>query len=663
MSDITLTLPDNSEMQVPQGTTALEVAQQIGPRLAKAAVAAKVNGEITDLQMPLQESAELTILTFSDREGKDVYWHSTAHVMADAVLRVFPHAKITIGPAIEEGFYYDFHMDRPFNEDDLEKIEAEMADIIAADMPFTCEQITAAEAVEHWKGRDNAYKVELAADIVAAETDQDAPRGHDAIQEFVDANSGHYDRVMVTHYTHGEFTDLCRGPHLPSTGRIKAFKLTSVAGAYWRGTELNPMLQRIYGISFPDKKMLQEYLDRMEEAKRRDHRVLGRELDLFSFFEEAGAGLPYYHPRGAMLRQLVTDFCISEHLKRGYQLLRTPHLIKSGIWYTSGHAQQGYPMYYTDIEGQSYGIKPMNCPGHLLIFRSRTRSYRDLPIRYFELGTVYRHERSGVLHGLMRVRGFTQDDAHIFCTPEQLQEEIIGVIDFAAHMLNVFGFDEYRMYLSTRPEKSVGTDEQWRRGTDALVEAMHAHNIEYDVDEGGGAFYGPKIDIKVKDAIGRLWQCATIQCDFTQPERFDINYVGEDGQEHRPVMIHRVVLAGIERFLGVIIENYAGAFPLWLAPVQVVVLPIADRHLNYAKQVASELVAEGFRVEVDSDSATLSAKIRRAELQKYPYMLVVGDKEQQQGQVAVRDREQGDLGPGDLADFMQRLQAESVPGR
>ncbi len=662
MSELTLVLPDNSEMKVPQGTTPLEVAEQIGPGLAKAALAAKVDGQITDLQKPLQQDAEFAILTFDDPEGKAVYWHSTAHVMADAVLRVFPQAKLTIGPAIEEGFYYDFHMDRPFNEEDLEQIEAEMAGIIAQDVVFTCAEMTAAQAVEYWEGRDNRYKVELVADIVAAESDQEPPRGQATVDEFMDANAELFESVVVTQYTHGDFIDMCRGPHLPSTGRIKAFKLISVAGAYWRGTELNPMLQRIYGISFPDKKLLQEYLDRMEEAKRRDHRVLGRELELFTFFEEAGAGLPYYHPKGAMLRQLVTDFSVREHLKRGYQLLRTPHLIKADIWHTSGHAQQGYPMYYTDIEGQSYGIKPMNCPGHLLIYGSHTRSYRDLPIRYFELGTVYRHERSGVLHGLMRVRGFTQDDAHIFCTPQQLQDEIIGVIDFATYMLGVFGFDEYEVYLSTRPEKSVGTDEQWERGTQALIEALHAHNIEYDVDEGGGAFYGPKIDIKVKDAIGRLWQCPTIQCDFTQPERFDLTYVGEDGQEHRPVMIHRVVLAGIERFLGIIIENYGGAFPVWLAPVQVVVLPITDRNLDYAAEVVERLSAEGFRVEADTGAATLSAKIRNAELQKYPYMLVVGDREQQQGQVAVRDREAGDVGPQDLAAFIAKLKAEDRPG-
>ena len=662
MSEITITLPDDSKIQVPQGTTPLQVAEGIGARLAKAAVAAKIDGVLTDLHEPLERDVSLTLLTFDDDEGKHVYWHSASHIMADAVQRVFPHAKLTIGPAIEEGFYYDFHMDRPFTDDDIAKIEQQMAEIIAADEPFTCEELSAAEAVEFWKSRGNEYKVELTTDIVATETGHQPPRGHDAIQQFMDSHSSDYTQVEVSHYSHGQFTDLCRGPHLPSTGRIGAFKLTSVAGAYWRGTELNPMLQRIYGVAFPDRKALAGYLERMEEARRRDHRILGRDLDLFGFFEEAGAGLPYYHPRGAMLRHLVTDFAVREHLKRGYQLIRTPHLIKSEVWHTSGHAQQAYPMYYTEIDGHSYGIKPMNCPGHLLIYGSRTRSYRDLPMRYFELGTVYRHERSGVLHGLLRVRGFTQDDAHIFCTPEQLQDEIISVIEFASYMLSVFGFNEYRTYLSTRPEKSVGSDEQWERATQALVDAMDAHDIEFEVDEGGGAFYGPKIDIKVKDAIGRLWQCATIQCDFTQPERFDITYVGEDGQEHRPVMIHRVVLAGIERFLGIVIENYAGAFPVWLAPVQVMVLPITERHHDYAAQVVEKLLAEGFRAEADTAASTLGARIRHAEMQKYPYMLVVGDRDQEPGQVAVRHRDEGDLGPQPLDEFILRLREEDRPG-
>ena len=466
---------------------------------------------------------------------------------------------------------------------------------------------------------------------------------------------------VVSIYRHGDFVDLCTGPHLPSTGRIKVFKLLSVAGAYWRGDENNKMLQRIYGTAYPDKQMLEEHLHRIAEAERRDHRKLGRELNLFAMYEETGAGLVYYHPRGAMLWHLVTDFVTREHLRRGYDLVVTPHLVKAGMWETSGHAQQDYPMYYTEIDGQSYGIKPMNCPGHLMIYRSHTHSYRDLPIRYFELGTVYRHEKSGVLHGLLRVRGFTQDDAHIFCTPEQLTDEITGVIEFAQDMLGVFGFEEYEVYLSTRPEKSIGAEEVWERATEALVEALEANDLTYRVDEGGGAFYGPKIDIKIKDAIGRLWQAATIQCDFNLPERFDLTYVGEDGQEHRPALVHRVVLAGIERFLGALIEQCAGEFPMWIAPLQVKILPVADRHQEYAEQVAHRLRCEDLRVEVDTASGTLGSKIRDAESEKVPYMLIVGDKEVEQGTVAVRKRGEGDLGPRPLEQFIEEVMPETGP--
>jgi threonyl-tRNA synthetase len=555
--------------------------------------------------------------------------------MAQAVVRLFPEAQPTIGPPIAEGFYYDFDVAKPFSDDDLVAIEAEMQKIVAADLPFERKEVCAEEAKALFAG--NPYKVELIEGL-----------GEEA--------------VSITLYTDGEFVDLCRGPHVPSTGRIGAFKLTSVAGAYWHGDEKLPMLSRIYGTSFPDKKALAEHLERIEEAKRRDHRILGRDLDLFSFHEEAGAGLVYYHPRGATLRRVIEDLSIKEHLKRGYEIVQTPHLIKADIWQTSGHAQQGYPMYYTEIDEQSYGIKPMNCPGHILIYKTKTRSYRDLPIRYFELGTVYRHELSGVLHGLLRVRGFTQDDAHIFCTFEQLEAEIIGVIDFAKFMLKTFGFEEFKVFLSTRPEKSIGSAEIWEQATAALVKALADNGMEYEVDEGGGAFYGPKIDIKIKDALGRLWQGPTIQCDFTQPDNFDVNYIGEDGQEHRVCMVHRVVLAGIERFLALVIENYGGAFPVWLSPVQVMVLPIADRHQEYAKQVRDRLFAEGFRVEADLASSTLGSKIRAAEMQKYPYMLVVGDKEMEAGAVAVRHREEGDLGPRPLEEFVARLKAEATAG-
>lgn len=638
MAPITLTLPDKSSLKVQPGTTAQQVAEMIGPRLAQDAIAAKLNGEVVDLTTPLMEDGDFAILTFDDPEGQQVYRHSTAHVMADAVLRLFPEAKPTIGPAIEDGFYYDFDVPEPFTEGDMSRIEAQMQQIIDADMPFVRKAVSAQQAREFFSEQDNSYKVEMIDELERASEEP------------------------ITLYEHGEFVDLCRGPHLPSTGKISAFKLLSVAGAYWRGNEANPMLQRIYGTSYPDKKMLQDHIHRLEEAKEHDHRKLGRELELFSFFEEAGAGLVYYPPYGAMLRQIVCDFTLQEHLQRGYQLVRTPHLIKSDIWETSGHAQQDYPMYYTNVGGQSYGIKPMNCPGHILIYKSKTRSYRDLPIRYFELGTVYRHERGGVLHGLMRVRGFTQDDAHIFCTPDQLTDEITGVIRFAQDILKAFGFEEYSVYLSTRPPKAMGSDEVWERATQALTDALEATGMEYQLKPGEGAFYGPKIDISIQDALGRLWQGPTIQCDFNMPERFDVTYIGEDGQPHRVVMVHRVVLAGIERFLGVLIEHYGGNFPVWLAPVQVKVLPITDRNLEYANQVATELHQQGFRVETDKAAATLQAKIRDAELMKIPYMLVVGDREQQSGQVAVRSREEGDLGPQSFDEFVQCLAKEATPG-
>ena len=635
MSDqIKLTLPDGAVIEVPRGTTALESAEQIGPRLAKAAVAAEIDGQVIDLMRPIDGDADFAVLTFDSEEGRHVYWHSASHVMADAVMQLFPDAKPTIGPAIDDGFYYDFDVPEAFTEDDLRAIEAKMQEIIAADTPFVRREVPKPEALDLFEQRQNAYKLELIEDIPGD---------------------------IVSLYEHDGFVDLCAGPHVPSTGRIANVKLLSVAGAYWRGSEANKMLSRIYGTAYPKKEQLEEHLHRMEEAARRDHRRLGRELDLFSFHEEAGAGLVHYHPRGAMLRELITAFVTREHLRRGYELVGTPHLVKAEMWETSGHAQQQYPMYYTEIEGQSYGIKPMNCPGHIMIYKTHTRSYRDLPNRYFELGTVYRHEKSGVLHGLLRVRGFTQDDAHIFCTMEQLTDEITGVIRFAEDMLRVFGFDEYEVFLSTRPEKSMGSEPVWEQATAALIGAMEANDITWEVDEGGGAFYGPKIDIKIKDALGRLWQGPTIQCDFNLPERFDLTYVGPDGQEHRPAMVHRVVLAGIERFMGVLIEQWAGEFPMWFAPLQVKLLPINDRNVEYAEAVACSLRAEDMRVEVDTESGTLGNKIRQAELEKVPYILVVGDREQEAGQVAVRKRGEGDLGPTGVADFIESVRDEMEP--
>ncbi|MBC7287147.1 MAG: threonine--tRNA ligase, partial [Armatimonadetes bacterium] len=565
---------------------------------------------------------------------RDIYWHSTAHIMAAAVVRLFPKAKPTIGPPIEDGFYYDFDVDVTFTDEDLRRIEEEMKKIIAADEPFVRQEVPRQEARRVFEEQGNKYKVEL-------------------IDELPDET--------VSLYRTGDFVDLCRGPHIPSSGKVRVLKLLSIAGAYWRGDERNPMLQRIYGVSYPTQQQLDEHLRRLEEAQRRDHRRLGRELDLFSFHEEAGPGLVYYHPNGAMLRQLICDFALREHLRRGYKLVRTPHLIRASVWETSGHIQKGYPMYFTEVEGQRYGIKPMNCPGHILIYKTRTRSYRDLPLRFFELGTVYRHERSGVLHGLLRVRGFTQDDAHIFCTPDQLEDEIIGVLDFARYMLRVFGFEEYDIYLSTRPEQYLGTEEIWDHAEGALASALDRVGLKYQIDPGEGVFYGPKIDVKLRDALGRPWQGPTIQCDFNLPERFDLTYVGPDGKMHRPVVIHRVVLAGIERFLGAYIEHTAGNFPVWLAPVQAKVLPIADRHNDYARYVLDQLLSRDFRAELDDSSATLGHKIRDAELLKIPYMLVVGDREQQSESVAVRSRDEGDLGPMPLADFLARMEAENKP--
>jgi len=590
MSDqIKLTLPDGAVIEVPRGTTALAAAEQIGPRLAKAAVAARLDGRLVDLGHPVEADAAFAVLTFDSEEGQHVYWHSASHIMADAVMQLFPEAKPTIGPAIADGFYYDFDVDEPFTEDDLRAIEAKMQEIIEADTPFVRREVAKDEALGIFERRQNAYKLEL-------------------IEEIPDE--------VVSLYEHNGFVDLCAGPHVPSTGRIRNVKLLSVAGAYWRGSETNRMLQRIYGTAYPKAEQLEEHLHRIAEAERRDHRRLGRELDLFSFHEEAGAGLVYYHPRGAMLRQLITDFVTREHLRRGYELVTTPHLVRSNLWEVSGHAQQQYPMYYTDID---------------------------------------------VLHGLMRVRGFTQDDAHIFCTMEQLTAEIVGVIRFADDMLRVFGFDQYEVFLSTRPEKSIGADAVWEEATAALVAAMEANDITYEVDEGGGAFYGPKIDIKIKDALGRLWQGPTIQCDFNLPERFDLTYIGPDGQEHRPAMVHRVVLAGIERFMGVLIEQWAGEFPLWLAPVQIKLLPINDRNLEYAEAVACALRATDLRVEVDTESGTLGNKIRQSELEKVPYILVVGDREQEANQVAVRKRGEGDLGAMPVEQFLASISEEREP--
>jgi len=552
--------------------------------------------------------------------------------MAQAVKRLFPGVKLAIGPAIEDGFYYDFDSTRPFLEEDLAKIEAEMAKIIKENYKFEKSVLERKEALKLFAKMVEPYKVEL-------------------IEEIPDNE--------VTIYKDGDFVDLCRGPHIASTGQVKVFKLLSIAGAYWRGDEKNRMLQRIYGTAFETKAELDAYITRLEEAKKRDHRKLGKELDLFMMDEKAGAGLVIYQPNGALLRTIIEDWEKKEHLKRGYQFVIGPHMLKSDIWIESGH--YGYykeNMYIFQVEGQEYAIKPMNCPAHILIYRSKTRSYKDLPIRYFELGSVYRHEKSGVLHGLLRVRGFTQDDAHIFCLREQAVDEIKGVIDFVMYALKIFGFKDLEIELSTKPDKYIGSDEDWLHATKALEDALKSKGLSYNVHEGEGAFYGPKIDIRLKDALGRAWQCATIQCDFALPQRFKLSYVGQDGKEYTPIMLHRVILGSMERFLGALIEHYGGAFPVWLSPVQAVIIPIADEHKGYAEKIAEKLRGNDIRAEIDDRNARMQHKIRDAEVKKIPYMLIVGGKEAQAESVSVRERSKGDLGPMKLAEFIGKIADE-----
>jgi len=599
--------------------------------LAKQAIAGKIDGQTVDLNYPLSSDCHLEIITFDSPEGKNILRHSASHIMAQAVKELFPNAKLAIGPAIEDGFYYDFDLDTTLSPDDLVRIEERMQEIVECNLSFEHRVITKREAIDFFKGLNEPYKIELI-EAIPDET--------------------------VSLYQQGDFVDLCRGPHILATRRLKAFKLLSIAGAYWRGDEKNKMLQRIYGTAFDSSKDLKGYLNRLEEAKKRDHRRLGKDLDLYSIQDEAGAGFVIYHPHGGILRSILEEFERKEHLKRGYQIVYGPQLLKMDLWKKSGHYDNyRQNMYSTEIDGQEYGIKPMNCLSHMLIYRSAIRSYRDLPIRYFELGTVFRHEKSGVLHGLMRVRSFTQDDAHILCTPEQLNEEIQNVLNFVAEIMGIFGF-EFEMELSTRPEQSIGSDEDWDRATQALELAMKSKGMDYQINEGDGAFYGPKIDIKLRDALGRMWQCATIQCDFTLPERFDLTYIDSQGQRQRPVMLHRVILGSVERFIGVLIEHFAGAFPLWLSPVQVKVITITERHNEYAENIKKELQKKDIRVESDVRNEKIGLKIREAQLQKIPYMVVIGDKEIAEEKINVRRRDGHQLGTLDLLDFIQQLQTE-----
>ncbi len=603
-------------------------------------VAARVAGAVTDLRLTLAELGTAPIEVepvFSDTpDGLEVYRHTTSHVMAQAVKSLFPDVKVTIGPAIEDGFYYDFDSPRPFTPEDLEAIEGRMKEIIKENLPITREAVSRDEAIKMFSGMGESYKVELIEDL---------------------------DAETVTLYRQGDFVDLCRGPHLFSTGRVKAFKLTSAAGAYWRGSEANPMLQRIYGTAFPTKSELKEHLERIEEAKKRDHRKLGRELDLFSTRDDIGAGLVLWHPNGATVRNVIEDFWKREHTKHDYSIIFSPHIAQVGLWKTSGHwdfYREGLfsPM---EVEGQDYIVKPMNCPFHIQIYKSHLRSYRELPIRYAELGTVYRYERSGVLHGLLRVRGFTQDDAHIFMTPEQLEGEIAGVLRFTLYILKSFGFNEFDVYLSTRPEKYVGELDRWEQAESALAAALTSEGIEYSIDPGEGVFYGPKIDIKIKDSLSRSWQCSTIQVDFNLPERFDVTYRDENGTESRPIMIHRALMGSLERFFGCLVEHYAGAFPTWLAPVQAVVLTVTERNDAFATEVAGLLRAAGIRAEADLRNEKLGFKIREAQLKKIPYQLVVGDKECADGKVAPRKRGGETLDPMPIDEFIKLLETENTP--
>ncbi len=631
MNEIGVTLPDGSRKVLDEGATIYDLARSIGAGLARNAIAGTINGELVDLSAPLHEGDRVEIVTDKSPEALDIVRHSTSHLMAQAVKTLMPQAKVTIGPSIENGFYYDFDVDTPFSLEDLERIEAKMRELAKANLAITREVRSKDEAVRLFRDMGETYKVELIEDL---------------------------DADTVSLYRQGDFVDLCRGPHLPSTSWCKAFKLTSIAGAYWRGDEKRKMLQRIYGTAFTDKKSLDEYLARLEEAKRRDHRKIGRELDLFSFSDEVGAGLVIWHPKGAMLRTILEDFERKEHLKRGYDIVLGPQILKKELWQRSGHYENYREnMYFTEVDGQSYGIKPMNCLSHMMIYKSQLRSYRDLPLRYFELGTVHRHERAGVLHGLLRVRGFTQDDAHIICMPEQLDAEIKGVIAFVNDVMGIFGFD-YEMELSTRPEKSIGTDEDWDRATKALLAALEDSGRPFEINEGDGAFYGPKIDIKLRDALDRRWQCATIQCDFTLPERFDLTYVAADGERKRPVMVHRVILGAIERFIGVLIEHYAGNFPLWLSPVQGMILTVTDNQIPYAQGVYSTLREAGIRVQHDFRNEKLGFKIREAQLQRVPFMFVIGDKEVETETVTPRYRDGSNLPAMKAAELIDFIQME-----
>jgi threonyl-tRNA synthetase len=643
---IHIKLPDGSTKEVPKGTTALDVAKSISPRLADAALAAKTNGDLIDLTRPLEKDTDLRLLTDRDPEALEVYRHSSAHLLAAAVLELFPETKLGHGPSTENGFFYDFYRPTPFTPEDLEKIEKKMQELVQQNLPYAREFLPRQEGLAKFKGEGDFMKCHF-------------------IEQFTKPDE------KISIYKTGKFLDFCRGPHIPSTGKIKAFKLLNIAGAYWLGDEKNPQLQRIYGTSFFSKKDLDDYLNKIEEAKKRDHRVLGQQLDLFSIQDLAGPGLIFWHPKGGIIRKEMEDWMREEYIRRGYSLVYTPHVARRQLFHTSGH--EGYysqNMFDAmELDDAEYRLKPMNCPGHILIYKDSLKSYRDLPVRFGELGTVYRYERSGVMHGLLRVRGFTQDDAHIFCTREQIEDEITGCLDFALDVLKDFGFDQFQTELSTWDPKDrknfVGSDDQWQLATQSLENVLKRRKIEYKVIPGEAAFYGPKIDIKLVDAIGRLWQLSTVQFDFNLPQRFGLEYVAEDGTRKQPVMVHRALYGSVERFFGVLIEHYAGAFPVWLSPVQVVMIPIAERHAPYAEDVATRLRAAGVRVEVDARNEKMNGKIREHAMKKVPFLLVVGDKEAEAGKVNVRTRgkeKTEDMGTADFVEKIKKLIAEKSPG-
>ena len=631
---IQLSVTGKEPQVFPRGTSAKDALAKLGSLSSAEVFAVKVNGVEQDLVSTLNEDATIEPLAFDSPEGKEIYRHSSTHIMAQAVKECFPTAQITIGPAIEEGFFYDFAFERPFTPEDLEKIEQRAKAIIDSDLTVTRLEMSKAEAINFYRKRGELYKVEILEGI---------PDEH------------------ISMYKQGEFVDLCRGPHVPSTGHIKAFKLLSSAGAYWRGDERNPMLQRIYGTSFPSEDALKKHLDNLEEIKKRDHRKLGKELDLFSIQDETGPGLILWHPKGSQIRLLVENFWRAQHVANNYELVYSPHVARLDLWKTSGHVDFYRENMYASmpVESSEYQLKPMNCPFHIMVYKSHLRSYRDLPIRYGELGTVYRYERSGVLHGLMRVRGFTQDDAHIFCSPDQLAEEVRKVLKFTTFMLGTFGFSEFKMYLSTRPEKAVGSLEQWDQATQALATALKEGGYAYQEDPGEGVFYGPKIDVKIQDALGRSWQCSTVQVDFNNPERFGLSYIGEDGKTHQPIMIHRALLGSIERFFGILLEHYGGAFPTWLAPVQVAVLPISQKHEDYAKKVGKNLREQGCRVALDLRNEKVGLKIRESEKAKVPLMVVVGDREAESGTLSVRQRNGKNLGTMSMNEILQLIRDET----